>query len=216
MRRWLGEIFRGFIVSILYGGLPIVIGLLAWLKQVPAYLIILMTLSSTALVMFVINQYSIVKNRHKKNISKFSEKEVERMVREWIDLPGFSIERQPTTNDELFNFVLKDKSGRNINISRDTGNPALLSLAARIRIFPDDKPIIDPVLKQIVREMKKEMVRLGIEYAFEDKPNQYQYVGLAHSVVINDSLTEHDFRDSIFFIVRAMVLIIEIARQAVE
>ncbi len=192
------------------------VGRLAWLKNVPDYIIILLVLAAIALSLFAINQYSTYKKGRKKSISKLSDNKIEKTIREWIDIPSFSIERKELEPNVKFNFLVKDNQERKINVVRDNQIPEIIQLLARLKISTRTRPFNASELKKVTGKITIEMARLGIEYKFDGSPNPLEFIRLIYPVILEDSLTEFYFRRRILFVLSAMVLVIEITKQAAE
>jgi hypothetical protein len=210
MHKRAGDIITGIISGLLTIGVAAVVGRLAWLRHIPDYYIILLVLAAIGLSLFVINQWK--QGRWKRGISKLSDKKIENIIREWIDIPGFTIERRPKETDINFNFQIKDKQNRYFNIIRDTVNPSMIQLVARVNLEAEDRSFSKLYINKIAGKIKLELARFGIEYIFED----LKYIQLIDSVIIEDSLKEFDFRRRMFFVMRAIVLILVIIEQAKE
>lgn len=107
MLKWAGEFFRNIIAGVFVLGIPAMIGWLAWLQDAPWFLIALAILGSVGLILFIRNQHVIYRKQRKRNIANLSDKEIERTVREWIDIPDHTIERMAPGTEILFNFLIK-------------------------------------------------------------------------------------------------------------
>jgi len=213
MPRWAGEFLRNIIAGLLLMGVPAMVGFLAWVQYMPWFLAVLAAIAAFGLVLFAKNQYSLYKNGRTKRISKLSDKEIERMIREWIDMPGFVFERKPQEPDVLFNFLVQDKAGRKINIFRQADTPNIIFIVGRVQTVPPNRSLADAEWRKLAGNISIEMARLGIEYAFDGEPNRYEYVRLLDPVILDDSLTDFFFKQRIFFLLRAFVLVMEICRQ---
>ena len=223
MPKWWGDIrdiikniITALITPIIVLGIPLMIGWLAWLKDLPAYLICLVILGALGFSLFLINQYAILKNRTKRNIKNRSDKKIETIIREWIDVPGYSVTRCTPDSNLKFHFRIQDMQNRHVNIIRGTNNPAIIQFVGRVKIISENQTIDELTLNEIASKIKIEMARLGISYIFDGSPNLLEYIRIITEVIIDDSLTEFYFRENISLIVRAIILIIEIKNQVLE
>jgi hypothetical protein len=208
------DIVKGVVSSILWWGIPAMIGLLAWIQKMPWFLIPLSILAAIGCVLFIVNQWR--QRKEKGNISKLSDKKIELLIRDWLDLPGFSVERVPAKLPIKFNFLFIDKHKRSINIVRDTVLPEIIQLLARFVISSNDAPLNESVVNKIAGNIKLEIARLGVEYGFDGTPNPHNSVHFLVPVILDDSLNKFYFRQKIFLLLRAMVLTIEISIQTKE
>ena len=206
----MSSIIGGLIVL----GISAMIGWLAWLQNMPWFLIPLSFVFTIGLILFTINQWK--QRWRKKDISKYSDKKIEKMIREWIDIPGFAIERMPSKPNIKFNFLMIYKNTLKINIVHDIESLEIIELLARVKISPHDHPFNEFVLKKISGKIRLEMARLGIEYIFEGLPNRLESISLRNPVILDESLTKYYFRQRILFILRAMILVIEIINQTAD
>jgi len=223
MPKWKGgvwdiikNIITNLIAPLIVLGAPIMIGWLAWLKDLPAYLICLIMLGAFGFSLFLINQYAILRDRTKRNIKNRSDKKIERIIREWIDVPGYSVTRIKPERNFKFHFEIRDAQNRHVNIIRGKNNPAIIEFAGRVKITSENQTLDELTLNEIASKIKIEMARLGISYVFDGSPNLLEYIRIINSVIIDDSLTEFYFRQNISLIVRAIILIIEIKNQVLE
>jgi hypothetical protein len=162
------------------------IGLLAWIQKMPWFLIPLSILAAIGCVLFIVNQWR--QRKEKGNISKLSDKKIELLIRDWLDLPGFSVERVPAKLPIKFNFLFIDKHKRSINIVRDTVLPEIIQLLARFVISSNDAPLNESVVNKIAGNIKLEIARLGVEYGFDGTPNPHNSVHFLVPVILDDSL----------------------------
>lgn len=196
----MGKVWR-FLLDL--GGLlpwavPIVIGVLAWLQQMPWYLIALSVIAAVGLVFFGINQFETWKERHKKGFSTQSNENIESILRKWLDKRQYSSQHK-TIENNLFYFVVTDKQNRPINIMRPEDNPAVI----RLLLALDEKELeAIPVKQQNVLRFRTgvEMARFGLLFHAE-KP-MYVYLDLP----CDDLLTEHIFLNAVDKIRQSLVL----------
>ena len=60
------------------------------------------------------------------------------------------------------------------------------------------------------------MARFGIEYDFVGEPNKWETIQLIEPVILDDSMTSFYFRSRIMFVVRAIILVREIWKDALR
>jgi len=188
-------------------------GILAWIKQMPWFLIPLSVVFMAGNVLWTMNQWK--QWRRGRGISRLSDKKIEQIIREWIDIPEVSIERKPPQPDVYFNFTMKYKT-LNINIIRHKESPAIVQLVARIQTSLLDIPFNEEALRKNAGKVGIEMARLGIDYRFDGSPNPRDFILLIDPVILDDSLTEFYFRKRIMFVFRASVLVLETAKQTAD
>jgi len=217
MHKWVEDLFgrvvAGIIVAVL---LALGAGFLAWVQGMPLYVDYMAIILTIGLVLFALNQISILKRERKKHIAKLSDKEIKNMIREWLDIPGFTIEGTVPEPQTYFNFFLKDKSNRGINIIRHADVPAVVLVAGRVKISSPKRSLNDTEWRKLAGKINIEMARLGIEYVFDGETNRYEFIRLVDPVIIDDSLTDFFIKQRIFFVLRAMVLVIEVTNQYLE
>jgi len=112
------------------------------------------------------------------------------------------------------NFIIKDKAERKVNVIREPKNPHIILLMGRVIMTPPPNRTLSGVeWRKLAGKISIEMARLGIEFDFTGGPNPYEIIVLLDPVIIDDSLSNFFFRQRIFFVIRAMILVIEIYRQ---
>jgi hypothetical protein len=217
MQKWgkhIWDIIKGLAAWIISLGISAMIGWLAWLKDVPAYLIILAILAAVGLIIFIINQYYNYRSERKKSLSKLSDKKIEKTIRDWLDIPGYNIEKMRGEENIFFNYLLKDKIDRKVNIIRAKEEQHLISFIGKVIIDPPrSRPLTDFEWRKLSGKISIDMARFGIEYDFTGSTNRYDSVTLLDRLVLDNSLNDIVFRQRILFVIRAIILVIEIYNQ---
>ncbi len=206
--RWLKDNIINLIALI-----PLVVGavvvFLAWVQQIPWYLIALSAIAAIAIVFFIINQIHTWRERHKKGLSKYSDKEIESTIREWIDIPMFTIKRTDVDESKTyFTFTVIDTEDRQFHIARNRKSPHYIGIFTAMSL--DSKPemsveLTEEDIKKLVAKLSLEMLRLGCSYEFDFKEKGF-ILTLHNSVLIEDSLTDVAFRNECGFLARAWSL----------
>jgi hypothetical protein len=212
--KWAGDIFKHVIGGLVLMAILAAPGYLVWLEDLPLFLIPLSILFAAGLILFGLNQLKLWKKG--RGISKYSDKKIEKIIREWIDIPNVTIERKPPEAQIHFYYVLTYKNILKVNIVRDTQNPAIIQLAARVQTSLKDVPLKGADLRKNTGRIGIEMARLGIDYQFDGSPNPLDFILLVDPLILDDSLTEFHFRQRVLFVLRAMVLVIETSKRTVE
>jgi hypothetical protein len=73
-----------------------------WVIRWEMWLAILFTIGCA---FWIINQLHTWKDKHKKGLSNYSDKEIENIIREWVDTPFLSFKREDVPN-VYFQFVV--------------------------------------------------------------------------------------------------------------
>jgi len=204
------DITKGALGSLFALAIIALPGILVWVKDMPLFLIPISVVFMAGSIFWTMNQWK--QWRKGRGISRLSDKKIEQIIREWIDIPGVSIERKPSEPDVYFNFTMRFKT-LNINIIRHKESPTIVQLVARIQTSLLDVPFNEEALRKNAGRVGIEMARLGIDYRFDGSPNPRDFILLLDSVILDDSLTQYYFRKRIMFVFRASVLVLETAKQ---
>ncbi len=206
------DIAKSLIGWILSLGIAALIGWLAWLKNAPAYLIALISLGAISAILTGINQFLSIREKRSKNFLKHSEKRLEKIIRDWVDIPAFTFQRQEPEDCLFFKFLIKDKNSRSINIIREKDEPDLISIIAEINIEDPPANKEPDFLIKLSSNISLELARLGIQFVFNGEKNKFNRIRIIEQVSLRDPLTGLYFRQRIFFVIRAYVLIVEISK----
>jgi len=208
--------FWGFIGGVLQSLIAAAIialpGFLAWIQEMPWFVIPLSILLAACLSIFAINQWAAWKKG--KGLSKLSDKELEVMIRDWTDIPGYKFRRESAEPGLFFKFLIEDKYDRGLNIMRYRSFPQGIRLASGMIISQKGKSIPHSDLEKLSDKFSLEMARLGIEFDFDGKPDPLGSIRVSKTVILDDSLTMFRFRQEVAFILRALVLINVVAKQS--
>ncbi len=200
-----------------------VTGIIVWLQRVPWYLVILGVLFMVVLILVGINQYAAFRERHKKGLSKLSDKEIEDTIRNWLDDPGYKFQRKDINNplfhnDRLFHFEVEDDWGRVISIARPRAKPTRLDLASAVTLGAEHKKkyeALNPKDKRdILHNLRAEMARFGV--MFRGMDTTLERIDIGDSVSLDDTLTEFYLKQRILFMIRATFLLNELIAQELE
>ena len=190
--------------------LLVAVGVAVWslISNLPLQIIFVIGIATFAATLTVLNQTNIWRDRRRKQISKFSNQEVEDTILKWITIPSFSVQRNVDPN-ALFSFMVKDSQERAVTIARAKDDPSQLVLAIKKQLLEDTKTKLEALEKstssQLIFNLRLELIRLGIGFQGVDWPlNQ---ITLSDFVALDDSLTKTYFLGRVLFIRRAQLLI---------
>lgn len=189
-------------------------GYLAWTQKMPLFVIPLAVLFAAGVGLLFVNQWNSWKRGW--GFARFSEKRAEKKIREWIIVPGLRVEPFPKEQNLMFGFFLEDVHKRRITVLREADSPSVLQVGARVTMSPPPRLLTETEWKKMSSEIKIEMARLGIQYSFDGSPNKYDSISLSDLVILDNTLTEFYFKQRIFFVLRAMVLVISIANKTYD
>ena len=213
MQKWLG-ILVNILIWLLPSGGTVAVVILAWLEQMPAYLIVLSAIAAIAFGFWGVNQIHASRERRKRGIANLNDQETEKTIRNWLDDPFFTFQRKVDPNS-LFQFVVTDEPGRPVTISRPKLKPTHLELATAITLSNEHRKKYETLSlggkQKIMHDLRIEMARYGISYNGID--TKLERVELVDIVLLDNSLTEFYFRQRVFFVIRAFVLYSEIIGQ---
>ena len=186
------------------------------LAKLPIWGIWLAILFSVTCVFVIWDRIDTWRLRHKKGITKFSDRELGDTIREWLDIPSLSFKRLVAESELSFKFLITDNGQRSVNIFRSKKNPSMIQIGAQIPLTPSNQSMNQERWEYLARKLSVEMARLGIEFMFNGEPNQLERIRLLELVIIDDSLTGFYFRQRLFFVIRACILVLIIAKDTFE
>ena len=203
IKRRLESLIDGVIVAAI-----IAVGVAVWslVSKLPPPIIFVAAMATFAAIIIIWNQLGIWRERTKKKLSKYSEKELETVIREWVDIPSLSFRRQEPEQTRYFKFLLTDNFNRYVTIIREKSEPSMILILSEMT-FPDDKQQLTQAnWETLADRLSLELARLGIQFTFNGIPNQLQRIRVTEPVIIDDSLTGFHFRQRVIFVIRALVL----------
>lgn len=217
MGNWLRSVVSHIVANLLFWGVPLVVGLLAWLQSVPWYIIALSTIIAFGAIFWGKNQFDVFRERRKKGFANQSDPQIEDVVHQWIDKPSFSIRRE-ILPEAHFQFVLTDPQGRPVAITRLKNEPTQLQLSVRILLTEEQQCRIatfqESIRSGLISKLRVEMARFGI--GFQDIEHPLKQIILIETISLDDSLTNFYLMQRIMFVRRASVLIAELITQALK
>jgi len=198
-------------------GVPGIIVVITWLvtrlEKLPVWQIWLVILFGVGCGFWIMNQATFWRERNKKRISQYTDKELEKVIREWVDIPTIAFIRQEPEQDLYFKFAVKDEYDRFITIIRKRNEPSMILLLSEMT-FDDDKQQLTQANWQTLADgLRLELARLGIQFIFNGDPNKLQRIRVTDAVIIDDALTGFYLRQRIMFVIRALVLIREVGKK---
>jgi len=188
----------------------------AWLIKLNPLFIVLIFIGVATFIVILINQLDSFFHRHKKGLSKFTDKEIESSIREWLDIPGFVIQRLDIIDDPeaLFSYIVVDGSGRRIGIRRSKKDSHCIGMWADIPIPAESKEmhvkLTQDELKKLAGTLTLEMLRLGCSYELSNFSKKGFLFRIYSVIPIDDSLTASIFKSEGAQLARAYTLIIGI------
>jgi hypothetical protein len=190
-----------------------------WFASPYAPLTIPIILLVVALTFYLVNQ--VKSTRAKRGLTKLSHKEIETQVREWIDISAWKIQKGALPNGVLLSYDLTH-GDLPIHIERQAKQPEVFYLASEIsltHLVPKNKRMSREDWESLAGKLAIEMARQGIQWSFSgdegDKKlaNKEERIRLIDYVILDDSLTGFYFREKVMFVVRALILVIEVSRE---
>ena len=136
------------------------VGLLAWLQNVPHYLIVLVMMATFALIFFGMNQLRLFRGKQKKV-------DLEKFVLGVLYNSGVTLKKE---QDEkaIFTFATTDIKGQVIVVAQPKDDPSFTMLGSRFEIAVEDQALLDKVTNRpestVVEDLKIEMARFGVMY----------------------------------------------------
>lgn len=197
-------------------GLPGIIAVITWLVtrlgKLPVWQTWLVILVGVGCTLWIMNQVNVWREQHKKRISQYTDKELERVIREWVDVPTLTFRRQEPEQNLHFKFLLTDNYDRFITIARTRNEPSKLFIMSELAFDDDKKQLTNANWQTLADGIRLELARLGIEFTFNGVPNKLQRIRVTEVVIIDDTLTDFYLRQRIVLVIRAIVLIKEVVK----
>ena len=182
-------------------GVGVLVVILAWFsRQLQLWQILALALGLCAVIFLLINQISLWKERHTKNIGGQSDKQIEDTLRKWFDKRHYS-SKVIQDDKTLFYIVATDPQKRPLNVFKPSDNPSIIC----IRLAPDEKQI-EELLPQPHQGLARfnigiEMARIGLKCQAKS-PMQ-----IDQELQCDEFLTESSFWNAIDRIRQGHVLI---------
>lgn len=118
-------------------GLSGVLAVITWITtriaEQPLWEIWLAIVFIVGCSIWIMNQINIWKEWHKKKLSQRSDKEIENIVHEWVDIPDLTFKRSDVP-DFYFMFTLTDKFHQVISVARHKTDPKYISIWTDVAI----------------------------------------------------------------------------------
>jgi len=207
---WLFNHLESLVVlfGIVGGGVLIAI---SWLSSIPLHQLVMVILFSVlgvlVLVFLILNQYRQFRTGRQKKIAELNDKDMERTIRDWLDKPTFTFKRE-VSPDCLFRFVVTDRQGRPVTISRYKSEPSTVLLTTGITLNDEHRKKHDTLnerqKKMVSCNLRIEMERYGIGQ--EGIDNELKSAVLSDPVLLDNSLNEFYLHQRIFFVTGAFAL----------
>jgi hypothetical protein len=188
-----------------------VIAMITWIithiAKLPLWQIWLATLFGIGCAFWIINQIGIWRKRHRKKLSKLSDKELEETIYKWLAIPGFAITRQSTKEPEIFHLSLSlPKNGINVDIVKSKLYSDMVFVMSRI--IYSERHLSQQELNRVRSKIDIEMARLGVEFIPPPETvSQQAQIIVQVAIPITDELTAFEFRQTTTLIARALLLV---------
>ena len=208
---WLFEHLDNIVVlfSILGGAAVFIISALSSLPpHLLAIVIIFVVLGVFALLFTGLNQYRKYKAGRIKKITELNDEEIEKTIRDWLVVnPMYTFKNAPLP-DYFFRFIVTDKQGRPVTISRNKSEPHILTIATAITLSKDHRIIHDAInkyqKKKISCTLRIEMDRYRISQEGIDV--KLEKAVLSDCMLLDDSLNDFYLRQRVFYVTGAFAL----------
>lgn len=215
------DLFSQTIIQLLVAGvIAVTAWILAKIAALPAYQILIVIIIVIAFTFWGINQFAYFRERQKKKLSKYSDKEIENTIREWVNIPRWSV--QPLSLEDKaksagvkFGYVIKHDSFH-ITIEGPSDDPFKILLLGGLNMESKKPVLTNPEWERLAGQLSIEMARLGIQWEFIGKPNKLNTIQFFEPVILDDSTTGYDFRSRIMSVVRALILAQEVWKEALR
>ena len=192
------------------------VAMLAWLQHMPWFLLVLGALTAPVIILLGINQYAIFRERHKKGVTKLSDKELEDTVREWVNISAWSVQWQESTSDTIFQYQIKHNDDVPIHIEMQTKDRSVILLATDVKMASQKTVLSASEWERLAGQLSIDMARLGIQFGFVGPTNPWDTIRLIEPVMLDDSITGFYFRSRVMFVVRAVILTRELWKEALR
>ncbi|MEK7280950.1 MAG: hypothetical protein AAB037_01180, partial [Chloroflexota bacterium] len=172
-------------------------------------------LAAIALILFSINQYDAWKVKRKKRLIQLSNKELESKIREWINIPAWSVQPQSQLKGILFAYSIQH-GGLHVAIVRDAEEPSVIALVSKFTMPSEEAALYKGEWGRFRGQLSIEMARLGIQWHFIGPQNKFEAIELAEQVILDDAVTGYYFRSRVLFVLRAGILVMELWKEALR
>lgn len=162
------------IIQLAGGG--VVVGVITWIvthaAKLPLWEIWLAVLFAVGSILWIINQIAVVSERSKKRITKFSDKELESTIRQWIDNPGMAVTRLPNEDKIFFAFSVEFTDNKTkIVVSRMKSDSQFIAIQSAISIADvEGVELSEKDLDKVSRRVGLELARAGVYFAVSRLP----------------------------------------------
>ncbi len=215
IKKFVRDIFTNLIANllILAGGILVII--LAFFQRLPLYQLLLLIIGTVGLVLWTINQIAVWKERHKKSLTKLSDKELENTIREWINIPAWSVQPQTLQEGTLFAYLIQHQD-LHVAIVRQASERSIIGLASKLTMRSKKTELSQPEWERLSGQLSIQLAQFGIEYDFVGDPIKWETIQIVEPVILDDSMTGFYFRSRVMFVIRAAILTLEIWKEALR
>jgi len=189
------------------------VAILGWLGQAPIYLIVLSVIAAIAFGFWGSNQITLFRQIHQRRINKYSDREIEALIHDWLDITGFTLKREDVDeNNAYFLFTILDSCSRPVYITRQKNAPHYIRIYSGIGFNPKPdarRKLTLGEFNSLTQKLGLEMLRLGCSYEITPLENGFN-ISIENSVPIDDNLTRITFGEACAYITRSFTVVIRI------
>jgi len=154
-----------------------------------------------------------------RKFSELSDEEIQTTIRGWLDMVGFSIQRQRVDESHVFfSYKVIDTIDRPCSVTRYKHSPHSIDFHADLGFKPPTKiasKIPESEIKKLVNKISIGLLQLGCGYEFLSVDDGFG-IRLNDQIKLDDSLTMQLFREKGAFMMRAFILVMEIIGQSLQ
>ncbi|MFH0941700.1 MAG: hypothetical protein V1823_01580 [Chloroflexota bacterium] len=184
-----------------------------WFDSPFAPLTIPVILIVVALTFYVVKQLTVTKS--KRGLTELSPKELQSEIRNWVDVPAWSVQPQPLQSETMFAYEVQYKD-IHIAVVREKPQPSIIVLITKFTMRSEKTMLSEVEWQRLGSQLSIELARFGIEWDFIGESNTFESIELIEPVILDDSLTQYYFRSRIMFVVRARILAHELWKEALR
>lgn len=178
-------------------------GLLAYLEDIPWYLVALGVLAAPGLALWsIMNAQSFWRSRRQ------TVERSEPIIRKWLDRTKLSVENSPLPDTHHYHLIVSLQSHR-VAISRPKDDPGSVAFAINLVVPDADQKPLDSMTGQgdstLVSDIIIELAQLGIQWQGLNHP--LRRISLIDSIIFDERINRDEFLAKISLIIRAQVIL---------
>ncbi len=198
--------------------IAVITSIVIHLAKLPIWQIWLGIIFGIGCAFWIVNQIDTWRARYKKGLTKLSDKDLEKTIRDWVDIPNLSFKRSDDSST-YFAYTLTDEQKRTIYVVRNRKSPQEITIGSAISIptHPTQyRELSEEELVEILDNISLEMIRLGIYFTITGKGSEPRVINFFNPVLIDDSLTSYQFKKECLFVIRAYTLLLQVFKLAIS